>query len=167
MGVVLEMKHRTSSSELSLRHVSYLRRGISPQIELHLSEPIDNEDNEWKIMVKEYIVPPPLPGRGGENYFLTCDVVDHVLVGDVILPLLDSISLGQKLERGERLVQDRWKWVKLNKGNYKQLRFGIVDGLGERVVGRGGILFFHFKLARDNDVDGLTFKHGGGELPGQ
>ena len=85
-----------------------------------------------------------------DTYFLTCNLADKTRVGNMELPLINTLVV--QYHQGENQSHLLWSTEETQgksytkRGIYRTVELGIRDREGEPVKLKGGVLFIHFKV---------------------
>ena len=89
---------------------------------------------------------------GRHTFYVYCDILENVPVGDTLAPLLKTI--GVEGERGSIIHKnfDRARYIPIQKKHFDSLEINIRDGFGRAIPFQSGTLIvtLHFRRARQS-----------------
>ena len=132
-----------------LNRVKYnLTAGLSVRLPQEVSDVLGFKDNEWLSLSGTATYPPDIR-NGVHELFVYSNIVEPQLVGDVYAPLLRTVAIPAKLERGaqERMAYDSPHYVPVLMDEISTIEVNIKSDTGENISFATGktVCTLHFR----------------------
>ena len=134
--------------KLRNRIIHRLIDGLSVQLSQELSEILGYKENDWLSSSGTATYPPDIR-NGLHEFFVYSNIVEPQLVGDVYAPLLRTVAIPAKLERGaqERMTYDSPHYVPVLMDEISTIEINIKRDTGENISFATGktVCTLHFR----------------------